>query len=114
MPPRYERLNQAVFVSPEEMIRDFVGANPALKPDQFAIACGGPGNRLKEIRVCFSREGEFRACGRNEDQARLCPADRMYVPPARLGGDGPRPESTDRKRPAPSDELLPGPRERRL
>ncbi len=90
VPPRYENPNQALFVSPQEMIRDFTSVNPALKPDSIAIACGGAGNRLKEIRVCFSREGEFRSCGRNEDARKLCSAQRMFVPPSRdsAGGGG--------------------------
>ena len=32
-----------------------------------------------------TKSGEFRACGRNEDQRRLCSAERMYVPPVRSG-----------------------------
>ena len=47
------------------------------------MQCGGAGNRLKEVRICFTKDGEFRACGRNEDQRRLCSAERMYVPPVR-------------------------------
>jgi ribonuclease T2 len=91
IPPRYERPNQAFTVSPAEVIRDFVSVNPELKAENIAVACGGPGNRLREIRVCFSREGTLRACGRNEDARRLCSAAKMYVPPVRGGagsGDG--------------------------
>ncbi|MGE0767517.1 MAG: ribonuclease T [Hyphomicrobiaceae bacterium] len=85
IPPRYEHPSQAITVTPAEMIRDFLSVNPALKADQLAIACGGPGNRLREIRVCFTREGTYRSCGRNEDARRLCSASRLYVPPARGG-----------------------------
>jgi ribonuclease T2 len=49
----------------------------------IAVACGGPGNRLREVRICFSREGQPTRCGRNEDQGRLCRASNMYVPPVR-------------------------------
>ena len=49
----------------------------------IAVQCGGAGNRLKEVRICFDKAGNFRACGRNENQRRLCSADRMYVPPVR-------------------------------
>ena len=45
--------------------------------------CGGPGNQLEEVRICFDREGKFRACGKNEDQRKACNAPRMYVPPVR-------------------------------
>ena len=87
VPPRYEQPNQAFTVSPTEVVRDFLSVNPDLKADQLAVACGGPGNRLREVRVCFSREGSFRSCGQNEDARRLCRAGRMFVPPVR-GGDG--------------------------
>lgn len=75
-----------MFVSPQELMKDFLAMNPQMKPDGIAVECGGPGNRLKEVRVCFTKEGEFRSCGRNEDQRRMCSADRMYVPPVREGG----------------------------
>ena len=88
IPPRYERPNQAFSVSPEEVVRDFVSVNPEMKAESIAVACGGPGNRLREVRVCFSREGAYRACGRNEDARRLCSAGKLYVPPVRAPGGG--------------------------
>lgn len=86
VPPRYEHPNQPLTVSPGELVRDFISVNPSLKPDSLAVACGGPGNRLREIRVCFSREGNYRPCGHNEDARRLCSADKLYLPPVRGGG----------------------------
>lgn len=111
IPKRFVGLNDdRLTVSPGELVRDFMSANPQLKPDMIAVQCGGTGNRLKEVRVCFDKAGEFRACGRNEDQRRLCSADRMYVPPVRAGGNGAAPN----KAPDPGGrELLPGPREER-
>src|SRR5262249_58400422 len=95
-------------IAAEELVGEFVAANPQLKPDMLVVTCGGAGNRLREVRICFDRGGAFRACGRNEDQTRLCSADRMYVPPVRLGRGGGPP---DRRPPWPGDDLLPGPRE---
>lgn len=86
VPPRYVRLaDDRLLVSPGDLVGEFLAANPDLKPDMITVQCGGTGNRLKEVRVCFDKGGAFRACGRNEDQRRLCPADRMYVPPVRAG-----------------------------
>ena len=104
-------IDERMTIAPGELVSEFIAANPQLEPDMIAVSCGGPGNRLREVRICFDKGGAFRACGRNEDQARLCSADRMYVPPVRLGGDGATP---DRKPSNPREELLPGPRERRL
>jgi ribonuclease T2 len=122
IPPRFvEHADPRMTVSPRELIEDFMAANPGLAPDMIAVACGGAGNRLKEVRICFDKGGNFRACGRNENQARLCSAERMYVPPVRLGTGGRRdPEERDRrppegKGPALPPDTLPGPRgERRL
>ena len=72
-------------ISPAELTRDFIAANPGLRPDMIAVQCGGPGNRLREVRICFDKAGAFRSCGTNENQRRLCSADRMYVPPVRSG-----------------------------
>jgi ribonuclease T2 len=72
-------------VSPGDLVRDFLAANAELRPDMIAVQCGGPGNRLREVRICFDKAGAFRACGSNENQRRLCSADRMYVPPVRGG-----------------------------
>jgi ribonuclease T2 len=86
VPPRFVRVtDERMTVGVAELIGDFLGSNPGLKPDMMSVACGGAGNRLKEVRVCFTREGEFRACGGNENQQRLCSAERMYVPPVRAG-----------------------------
>lgn len=113
VPHRYKALeDNRLTVGVDELINDFVRANPGLKPDMMAISCGGPGNRLKEVRICFDKGGEFRACGQNENQRRLCSADRMYVPPVRQGGfTEPRGRPDDRGAP---EDIAPGPRDRRL
>jgi ribonuclease T2 len=86
IPPRYVGPNQAFSVSPAEVVRDFLSVNPSIKADNIAVACGGAGNRLREVRVCFTREGTPRSCGSNEDARKLCRANRMFVPPVRAGG----------------------------
>jgi ribonuclease T2 len=86
IPPRFVRVaDDRLLVSPGELVDDFLAANPDLKPDMIAVQCGGSGNRLREVRICFDKGGNFRACGRNENQRRLCSANRMYVPPVRGG-----------------------------
>jgi ribonuclease T2 len=86
IPARFVRVtDDRMTVSVAELLAEFQAANPGLKPDMLAVQCGGAGNRLKEVRFCFTKAGEFRSCGRNEDQRRLCSAERMYVPPVRVG-----------------------------
>jgi ribonuclease T2 len=84
IPPRYRDVTDPrLVVSPNDLLGDFIAANPGLERDMIVVKCGGPGNRLEEVRVCFSRDGKFRACGQNEDQRKACSAPRMYVPPVR-------------------------------
>jgi ribonuclease T2 len=84
IPARYQNVTDPRFVvTPDEMLKDFTAANPGLTRDMMVVKCGGAGNRLEEVRVCFDREGKFRACGKNEDQKKACSAPRMYLPPVR-------------------------------
>jgi ribonuclease T2 len=114
IPQRYVNVeDNRLFVGVNEVVADFVRENPGLKPDMVVVSCGGPGNRLKEVRVCFDKGGDFRACGHNETQRRLCAADRMFVPPVRQGGVSQPPRSRPEDK-GPPLEIAPGPRERRL
>ncbi len=88
IPQRFVMPNNDFTISPDAVVNAFVDANPALKPDMMAVSCSGPGNRLREVRICFSRDGKPTRCGQNEDQRRLCRASSMYVPPVR-GGSAP-------------------------
>ncbi len=84
VPDRFRNPTQAQFVSPRDVIDAFVAANPELRSDMIAVVCAGPGNRFREVRICFSKSGQPIRCGRNEAQGRLCRTDRMHVPPVRL------------------------------
>jgi len=107
IPKRFVGLSDdRLMISPAELVGEFVVANPGLRPDMIAVECGGSGHRLREVRICFDREGRFRACGGNENRARLCPSNLMYVPPVRAGAGEPEPPSSAR-------EILPLPRDDR-
>lgn len=90
IPQRFVNPNDSFTVSPDAVVRAFVEANPGLKPDMMAVACGSPGNRMREVRICFNRDGQPTRCGRNEEQSRLCRAPSMYVPPVRGSSAGGR------------------------
>lgn len=90
IPERYVNPFENQMVAPDELRAEFVKSNPGLQPDMLAISCGGPGNRLREIRICFNKEGTAPvACGSNEDQRRMCSARSMFVPPVRSTRAGP-------------------------
>jgi ribonuclease T2 len=83
IPARYQNVTDPrLTVAPADLTTDFLAANPELRPDMLMVKCGGAGNQLEEVRVCFGRDGNFRACGKNETRQR-CTAPRMYVPPVR-------------------------------
>ena len=107
IPPRFVRLaDDRLLVSPGELVDEFLAANPDLKPDMIAVQCGGSGNRLREVRICFDKGGSFRACGHNENQRRLCSANRMYVPPVRTGAARVEPDRPS----GPQREIVPMPK----
>ena len=87
IPARYHRPTKAQTVSPETLEREFIALNPNISPKMIAVSCAGPGNRLREVRICFTQTGKLRKCGRNEYQRRLCRARRMYVPPVRTSSN---------------------------
>jgi ribonuclease T2 len=81
VPERYSNPFEVQQVAPEKLRREFVAANPGLQPDMIAISCDG--TKLREIRICFSKEGEPISCGPNENPRKLCSAREMFVPPVR-------------------------------
>ncbi len=83
IPERYKLPDQPLNVSPGEVVKEFTAVNPELKPEMIAVSCGG--RRLKELRVCFSRDLKPRACGDNENARRLCSRDEVVMPPVRSG-----------------------------
>lgn len=107
VPAAYVNPSDNKMVGPDDLMDEFIRANPGLKPDMLAVSCGGPGNRLREVRVCFNRNGEFRACGRNEEQRRLCNAQRMFVPPVRNASSQPDQPNT-KGSPLPGPRMIPG------
>ncbi len=75
---------EAQTLGVREIEKAFLAANPELKPDMISIACGGGKlARLKEVRICFSKEGKPVSCGSNEEQGKVCRSDKLFVPPVR-------------------------------
>jgi ribonuclease T2 len=83
IPERFRNPTAAQFLDPREVVDAFTAANPRLDADMLAVGCGGRDDRLREVRICFSKSGEPRSCGANEAQRKLCRSSRMHVPPVR-------------------------------
>jgi ribonuclease T2 len=82
IPARYLNPRTYVTVTPGQIETDFLKTNPALSEDMISISCGRE-RRLREVRICFSREQTLIPCGPNEDQAKLCRLGKIVMPPVR-------------------------------
>ncbi len=81
IPARFVRINDYVTVSPEEVERAFIEANPGLADNMIAVTCDS--RRLREVRVCMSKDLKFRACPETDRHA--CRNPRIVMPPVRGG-----------------------------
>lgn len=61
IPERYQRLPEPLDLDTDELRRDLLDANPALRPDSLVLQCKG--RYLQEVRLCFDRNNTSRACG---------------------------------------------------
>jgi ribonuclease T2 len=83
IPVRYLNAPRPVIVSPREIENEFLKANQGLTPGMISIACGRK-KRLREIRICFTKDLRLRPCGANESQAKLCQLNKIIMPPVRV------------------------------
>ena len=72
-------------VAPDEIEEAFIKANPGLQQPAIAVICDR--TRLSEVRICMSKDLQFRAC--DEIDRRACRRDKVVMPPVR-GGLGAR------------------------
>ncbi|MCX5511924.1 ribonuclease T [Kaistia algarum] len=79
IPERFTDNQEAVTVSPREVEAAFRAANPGLPGDGIGVACDS--RRLKEVRICLTRDLSFRSCPEVDRAA--CRRDRLVMPPVR-------------------------------
>jgi len=78
IPPEYDHPQAPLIVTPQEVVDSFLKANPGLPRSGIGIDCNR--TRLREVRICFSRDLQFRDCSGNRN---TCRADKLVMPPAR-------------------------------
>lgn len=83
IPARYRAPETALIVSPDQLVADFLAANPRLSADMMSLRCESEhaGARLKDVVFCFDRDFEPRPCGANQRQG--CAAPELTLPPVR-------------------------------
>lgn len=79
MPERYADGRRALDDSPGAVERAFIAANPGLSPGGVAVTCEG--RRLDEVRICLTKDLQFREC--REVDRRACRLDTITLPAAR-------------------------------
>jgi ribonuclease T2 len=81
IPEQYLQLNDTKMVAPSEIEDAFVKANPGLSTSAMAVTCNR--TRLSEVRICLSKDLQFRACEEIDRQG--CRRDQVSMPPMRGG-----------------------------
>jgi len=79
IPAAYLDLREPLSVTPDAVEDAFRTANPGLPPDGMAIGCDK--KRLTEVRICLSKELQFRECP--EVAKRSCRREQIAMPPLR-------------------------------
>ena len=81
IPADYLELSDPKTVAPAEIEDAFIKANPGLSSAAIAVTCDS--TRLSEVRICMSKDLQFRAC--EETDRRACRRDQVVMPPVRGG-----------------------------
>lgn len=76
VPDRFEAPRKQDQVSPAEVEAAFTAANPGLPRDGIAVTCEG--GLLREVRICMTKDLDFRACAGID--ARGCRLPRAAMP----------------------------------
>ncbi|WP_338764621.1 ribonuclease T2 [Massilia sp. METH4] len=66
VPAAYRAPEQPVRVTIPQFKEAFRSANPRLAQDAVVPFCTGAGRFLREIRVCYAKDGASRSCGKAE------------------------------------------------
>lgn len=81
IPAQYVSPSTPISTSPQDLKEAFLIANPSMSPNMMSVRCGSR-KRLREVTICMTRDGRYRACGRNEYRNR-CKRDAVVLPPVR-------------------------------
>ena len=81
IPEDFLDLTEPKTIAPADIEQAFVKANPGLSNSAIAVTCDN--RRLSEVRICMSKDLQFRAC--EEIDRRACRRDTVVMPPIRGG-----------------------------
>jgi ribonuclease T2 len=81
IPPEFLELSEPKTIAPDDIEAAFIKANPGLSNAAISVTCNR--TRLSEVRICLSKDLQFRAC--EELERRGCRRDQVEMPPMRGG-----------------------------
>ena len=81
IPEEFLQLSEQKTIAPADLEAAFIKVNPGLSSSAISVTCSG--RRLSEVRVCLSKDMQFRAC--EELDRRACRRDDVVMPPVRGG-----------------------------
>ena len=79
IPEEYLDLADPKLAAPEDIEQAFIKINPGLSSSAIAVVCDS--KRLSEVRICMSKDLQFRSC--EEIDRRACRRDKVLMPPVR-------------------------------
>jgi ribonuclease T2 len=81
IPEEFLQLSEEKTIAPGDLEAAFIKINPGLSPAAISVTCSS--RRLSEVRICLSKDMQFRAC--DEIDRRACRRDEVVMPPVRGG-----------------------------
>jgi len=81
IPPEYLEPVDPATVAPAAIEEAFIKVNPCLSGSAISVTCDS--TRLSEVRICLSKDLQFRAC--EEIDRRACRRAQVLMPPVRGG-----------------------------
>lgn len=79
IPPVLRKLDRKVAVDPLALEAAFSKFNKGLDPEEMSVSCGD--NRIQEMRLCMTKDLEFRDCPGIDLKG--CKRGRLIMPPVR-------------------------------
>jgi len=81
IPEEFLQLSEPKTIAPDDLEGAFIKVNPGLSSSAISVNCNR--QRLSEVRICLSRDLQFRSC--EEIDRRACRRDQVLMPPLRGG-----------------------------
>ncbi|KRR08383.1 ribonuclease T [Bradyrhizobium jicamae] len=81
IPEEFLELSEQKILAPGDLEAAFIKINPGLSSSAISVICSS--RRLSEVRICLSKDMQFRAC--EEIDRRTCRRDEVVMPPVRGG-----------------------------